>query len=86
MHSALLIGLIVLTTSCQDFLAVNTNPNAPQTVSANLYLSPMLHWMVTAPQYDGRFLGRYNQEWMVAGSSPSTWDRMGYDPASDNGA
>jgi hypothetical protein len=85
-HSALLVSLIVLTTSCQDFLAVNTNPNAPQTVSANLYLAPMLHWMVTAPQYDGRFLGRYNQEWMVVGSSPSTWDRMGYDPASDNGA
>ena len=86
LQSALLVSLLALTTSCQDFLAVNTNPNAPQTVSANLYLAPMLHWMVTAPQYDGRFIGRYAQEWIVVGSSPSTWDRMGYDPASDNGA
>ena len=26
----------------------------------------MLHWMVTAPQYDGRFIGRYTQEWTLA--------------------
>ena len=53
---------------CQDasdFLDVNTNPNAPQVVSANLYLPPMIHWMVTSPQFDGRFIGRYTQEWML---------------------
>ena len=65
---------------------MNTNPNAPQEVSANLYLSPMIHWMVTSPQYDGRFVGRFNQEWTLPGTSLSTWDRMGYDPSSDNGA
>ena len=72
---------------CRDFLDVNTNPNAPQTVTANLYLAPMLHWMVTSPQYDGRFVARYTQELMlpVTGTTPSTWDRMGYDPGSDNG-
>jgi hypothetical protein len=74
--------------SCKDYLDVNTNPNAPETVSANLYLAPMEHWMVTAPQYDGRFIGRYAQEWALANgqTSVSTWDRMGYDPSSDNGA
>ncbi len=82
----LLVGSLALTPSCKDFLDVNTNPNAPQTVSANLYLSPMLHWWVSSPQWDGRFVGRYTQQWLLVGTSPSTWDRMGYDPGSDNGA
>ena len=83
---ALLAGFLTLSAGCQSFLDVNTNPNGPQAVSANLYLAPMLHWMVTSPQYDGRFVGRYAQEWTLPGTSLSTWDRMGYDPSSDNGA
>ncbi len=85
---ALLVGSLALTASCKDFLDVNTNPNAPQTVSANLYLSPMEHWMVAAPMYDGRYVGLFTQQWMHIGSaSPATtWQRMGYDPGSDNGA
>ena len=79
-------GLVALSTSCNDFLDVNTNPNAPQDVSANLYLAPMLHWMVTSPQLDGRFVGKYTQEWYAVSTSITTWDRMGYDPSSDNGA
>jgi hypothetical protein len=87
-HTALLVGFLGLTGSCQNFLDVNTNPNAPQTVTANLYLPPMLHWMVTSPQFDGRHVGHYTQEWIStsANFSPaSTWGRMGYDPGSDNG-
>lgn len=82
-------GLLCLAAGCQDYLDVNTNPNAPQSVSANLYLPPMEHWLVTAPQFDGRFVGRYTQQWMQAvgvTGTPTTWDRMGYDAASDNGA
>ncbi len=85
-RGALLGGVLALSTSCKDFLDVNTNPNAPQVVSANLYLSPMLHWMVTSPQFDGRFVGRYNQEWLLTSTVVTTWDRMGYDPSSDNAA
>jgi len=79
---------LAFTAACSDYLDVNTNPNGPQTVTANLYLPPMIHWMVTAPQFDGRFVGRYTQEWMLANGQTvlSTWDRMGYDPSSDNGA
>jgi hypothetical protein len=84
--AALLVALAGLTFGCTDFLDVNTNPNGPQSVTANLYLPPMEHWMVTAPQFDGRFVGRYTQEWTLPGTSLSTWDRMGYDPSSDNGA
>ncbi len=90
-HTALLVGVVSLAAGCTDWLDVNTNPNGPQSVTANLYLPAMLHWMVTAPQYDGRFVGRYTQEWTLPSltlptSTPSTWDRMGYDAGSDNGA
>lgn len=86
--AAVIVAALSLATSCDDFLDVNTNPNAPQSVSANLYLPPMLHWMVTGPQFDGRFVGRYTQQWALASGVTilSTWDRMGYDPSSDNGA
>src|SRR5918996_967794 len=83
---ALLVGSVSLFAGCQDWLDVNTNPNAPETVAANLYLPPMLHWMVTSPQFDGRFIARYTQQLTFPGTSLSTWDRMGYDPGSDNGA
>ncbi|MEZ4457038.1 MAG: RagB/SusD family nutrient uptake outer membrane protein [Gemmatimonadales bacterium] len=86
LRSALVAGVLAGPMSgCQDFLDINDNPNAPQTVSANLYLAPMLHWLVTSPQFDGRFVGRYTQQWYLTGTSLSTWDRMGYDPSSDNG-
>jgi Starch-binding associating with outer membrane len=80
-------AIVMLAGGCRDFLDVNTNPNAPTSVTANLYLPPMIHWLVTSPMYDGRFVGRYTQEWTVpvTTSTPSTWDRMGYDPSSDNG-
>jgi hypothetical protein len=81
-----LLASLGLMASCKSFLDVNENPNAPQVVTANLYLPPMIHWMVTSPQFDGRFVGRYTQEWTLPGTSLSTWDRMGYDPSSDNGA
>src|SRR5206468_2030784 len=58
-------------------------------VSANLYLPPMLHWMVTSPQFDGRFVGHYAQEWISTSTnfSPAqSWGKMGYDGGSDNGA
>ena len=60
LYSALFVATaLAVPTGCSDYLDVNTNPNAPQTVSANLYLPPMLHWMTSSPQFDGRFIGRY---------------------------
>lgn len=88
-YALVLAGSLTLSAGCQDFLAVNTNPNAPEVVAPNLYLAPMLHWMVTSPQFDGRFIARYTQQLtipLVAGTgTPTTWDRMGYDRTSDNG-
>ena len=85
MRTTALAGVLAISASCQEFLDVNNNPNGPEIVTANLYLPPMLHWMVSAPQWDGRFIGRYVQNWYVPGTSFTTWDRMGYDPGSDNG-
>jgi len=83
-YIVLLTACLITASGCKKYLDVNTNPNAPQSVTANLYLAPMLHWMATAPQYDARFIGRYTQNWTLT-SSNSTWDRHGYDPSSDNG-
>jgi len=85
LYAALFAGMLLVPVACDDYLDVNTNPNAPEQVAANLYLPPMIHWMVTAPQFDGRFIGRYTQQWTLPGTSLTTWDRMGYDPSSDNG-
>src|SRR5687768_3831254 len=85
MRMGVLAGVVAISASCQDFLDVNNNPNGPEVVTANLYLPPMLHWMVSAPQWDGRFIGRYVQNWYVPATTFSTWDRMGYDAGSDNG-
>lgn len=87
MRRAVLAGLVALTAGCQDFLDVNTNPNAPgpEVLPPNLFLPPLIHWMATGPQFDGRFVGRYTQMWTLPSTSLTTWDRMGYDPSSDNG-
>ena len=84
---ALLACSLGLLGGCDSFLDVNTNPNAPETVAANLYLPPMLDWLVTTPMFDGRAIGRYTQQWMLPTTTtlPTTWDRMGYDQGSDFG-
>jgi len=80
-YLALMVGLLSLgACDTQEFLDVNTNPNAPQTVTANLYLAPMIHWMVVGQQTDGRFVGMYTQEWVSTNSNCySGWGRMGHD-------
>ena len=89
LSGAVILGAIALTTACENFLDVNDNPNTPEIVSPNLYLPPMIHWLITAPQFDGRFVGRYTQQWTLpqtSGTIPNTWERHGYDRLSDNGA
>ncbi|MGH9146189.1 MAG: SusD/RagB family nutrient-binding outer membrane lipoprotein, partial [Vicinamibacterales bacterium] len=88
-YAAVLVASLAVSGGCSDYLDVNTNPNGPQAVSANLYLPPMLHWLVTSPQFDGRFVGHYTQQWIstsTAFSPAQSWGRMGYDPSNDNGA
>lgn len=70
--------------SCQKFVDINTNPNGPEKVTANLYLSPMLADLVKSQQFDGRYIGKYVQNW-AQNSSADTWDRQGYLANSDAG-
>jgi hypothetical protein len=69
------VGALAVTASCQDYLDVNTNPNAPETVASNLYLSPMLHWMVGGEQWDGRCTSQYTQQ--LTQTSRSVYAMMG---------
>jgi hypothetical protein len=83
-----LASAVALSGGCQDFLEVNQNPNAPgpDVLPANLYLPPMIHWMVTGQQFDGRYVGRIAQEWYPPTTgTPGVWDRHGYDRTLDNG-
>lgn len=85
----LLAGALVLAAGCKDYLDVNTNPNVPTKVAPNLYLPPMLHWMVTSQQYDDvQATGYYTQEWASVASSTTinNFQRMGYNSGSDTGA
>lgn len=90
MTKGLLLSALALSAACSDFLDVNRNPNAPEVTAPVNYLPPMIHWLATSEQFDGRFLGRYSQMWHVPsttiGGLASTWDRHGYDPSSDNAA
>jgi hypothetical protein len=83
-------GLALGTTACQDFLDVNNNPNAPDHTASNNYLAPMMHWLATSEQIDGRFFGRFAQEFIIPPATqtatPGNWERMGYDATSDNAA
>jgi hypothetical protein len=86
-YAALLAAGLLVPVACKDFLDVNTNPNAPETVTPSAYLPPLLHWVAASPLFDGRYEGQYTQEWVPANgqTSLSNWERMGYDRGSDNG-
>lgn len=84
-RAAVLAGALTLVAGCQDFLDVNTNPNGPTAVTANLYLPPMLHWLAADEQWDGRYIGDYVQNWYRPATSINVWDAMGLQPGSDNG-
>lgn len=80
--------LILFTASgCKKWLDVNENPNNPQVVAPNLYLGPMQTSLTFSQQYDGRYVGKYIQNFAQITAS-ETWDRHGYsfttsDPASE---
>jgi len=66
-RSVVLAGVLALAAGCDNFLDVNNNPNGPSaaTVSPNLYLAPMLNWLVTDPQWDAPYgIPNYVQNFM----------------------
>jgi hypothetical protein len=78
-RTVLLAGILALSASCQNFLDVNNNPNGPSsaTVSANLYLAPMLNWLVADPQWDvSGGIPNYVQNFENALTFISSFDEM----------
>ncbi|GAB3571669.1 SusD/RagB family nutrient-binding outer membrane lipoprotein [Spirosoma luteolum] len=80
-----LLSLLLLTlSSCDKYLDINKNPNNPDQVEAALLLAPIEVNYALGVQFDGRVLGRYNQNWQSY-LSGDTWDLHGYATASDVG-
>jgi hypothetical protein len=71
--------------SCEKYIDdAFLNPNAPTVAKPAKVLPAIIANMSRGIQFDSRMLGRYVQYWTLTGAG-STWDRMGYDPNSDNG-
>jgi hypothetical protein len=70
--------------SCSDYIDdAFLNPNNPTLVKPEEVLPAVMANIARGYQFDARFLSRYTQNWSL--TTPGTsWDRMGYDPASDN--
>jgi hypothetical protein len=76
---------IIGITSCSDYIEdAFQNPNNPTIVKPEEVLPAVMANVARGYQFDSRFLGRYVQNWTITTSGVS-WDRMGYDPSSDNG-
>ena len=75
------LGLI----SCDDYIdEAFRNPNAPTLVKPSEVLPAIQANMARGVQFDSRMLGRYVNYWTLT-TAGGSWDRMGYDPNSDNG-
>jgi Starch-binding associating with outer membrane len=82
-YTIIIVFAGIMTTSCNDFLAINTNPNVPQEAPAHALLPPMFQNAARALHFDSRFIGKYNQ-WYFQNTAANTWDLHGYDAGSDN--
>jgi Starch-binding associating with outer membrane len=83
-YSFLIILLAFSMISCNDYLAVNVNPNVPQEAPAHLLLAPMFTNMSRGIHFDARAVGKYTQNW-VHSTSGEAWDSHGYTAGSDFG-
>jgi len=80
---SLIAASLFFSTGCEEYLDVNTNPNAPdQVVAPHLYLPAMQSELALGIQFDSRYLGKYVQNW-VSRDVDITWDLHGYAAGSD---
>ena len=70
--------------SCQKFVDVNTNPNAPVAVTASALLPAMQAGVERGLWYDSRYIGQYAQAW-GSSSANNVWDQEGYVAGNDAG-
>lgn len=77
--------LLTGTTSCKKYLdSAFQNPNKPVVVDPDLVFPAVISNYARGRFFDARFLGNYISYWHRTAAG-ITWDRMGYDPGSDNG-
>ncbi len=81
--ASLLTAGLFATTSCDNYLDVNTNPNGPdQVVAPQYYLPAIQSELALGIQFDSRYLGKYVQNWNhISANDP--WDQHGYIANSD---
>jgi hypothetical protein len=69
-------SFLLISSSCQDWLDVNRNPNGPEKVTAYLYLGAMQQQMPLSMQWDARMLDYYTQNFAYY-STNYAYDRQG---------
>lgn len=83
-----LLGAVILFSgiiSCKKYLDdAFANPNKPVEVDPDAVFPAIISNEARGLYFDARFLGNYISYWHRTASG-ITWDRMGYDPGSDNG-
>lgn len=78
-YNSFIILTLVASMGCKKWLDVNKNPNGPEETAANLYLGPMLYYVLQSEQWDGMFVGQYTQNWSHI-EEKNFWDTMGFRP------
>ena len=83
---AILTGVVRFSsTSCKKYLdEAFPNPNKPVVADPDLVLPTIINNQARGLFFDARFLGNYIDYWHRTATG-ITWERMGYDPGSDNG-
>lgn len=84
---AILTSLVILSsvTSCKKYLdEAFANPNKPVEVDPDIVMPAVISNFARGLFFDARFLGNYIDYWHRT-TTGITWERMGYDPGSDNG-
>lgn len=82
----MLMAVVLLSgTSCKKYLdEAFPNPNKPVVADPDVVLPTIINNQARGLFFDARFLGNYIDYWHRT-STGITWERMGYDPGSDNG-
>ncbi len=79
--------IMATVSSCKKYLDVNSDPDTPQFPDVSSVFPTQLAGIPRGLQYDGRYVGRFIQNWLVSSSTASAantnFDRMGYTAASD---
>lgn len=78
------IGLVLMLSSCSDYLDINKDPSFPQSAPAETLFSPMLQEMVAGEAFDSRFIGKYIQNFAQV-TANDVWDQHGYVVNNDAG-